>query len=227
MKATIPYIEKKFDEFNRRIFGGKLPRLPIELSDAKTFLGVCVYKKRRMAGGKTERFGFKLRINTRIDLTEREIEDTIIHEMIHYYIGVNQLEDTGAHGQLFRQMMNTINEKFGRHLTVSHRMTREQREQSIDRTPRYRVIAVVKFKNGTTGIKVIPRILQRILDYYRKVSGHQDVERVELFMSDNPFFNRYPNSSILTVHFLDGRTIMENLKDADKLEFDGSTLTFG
>ena len=38
MKATIPYVEKKFEEFNPLIFDGKLPMLPIELSDAKTFL---------------------------------------------------------------------------------------------------------------------------------------------------------------------------------------------
>ena len=47
MKATIPYVETKFEKFNQLMFDGKLPQLPIELSDAKTFLGMCVYKKRR------------------------------------------------------------------------------------------------------------------------------------------------------------------------------------
>ena len=106
MKATIPYIEKKFDEFNRLIFEGKLPRIPIELSNAKTFLGQCVYKKRRRPFGKPKLYDFRLRINTRIDLPEQELEDTIIHEMIHYYIGYNKLEDASSHGPLFLQMMN-------------------------------------------------------------------------------------------------------------------------
>ena len=44
MKATIPYIEQKFEEFNQQMFAGQLPKLPIELSDAKTFLGVCAFK---------------------------------------------------------------------------------------------------------------------------------------------------------------------------------------
>ena len=48
MKATIPYVEEKFEEFNRQMFAGQLPSLPIELSDAKTFLGVCVFKKRKV-----------------------------------------------------------------------------------------------------------------------------------------------------------------------------------
>ena len=91
MKATIPYVEKKFEEFNQQMFAGKLPKLPIELSDAKTFLGQIVFKRRKVDDGKEEHYDFRLRINTRIDLPEEEIEDTIIHEMIHYFIGVNKM----------------------------------------------------------------------------------------------------------------------------------------
>ena len=44
MKATIPYIEQKFEEYNQQMFAGQLPKLPVELSDAKTFLGKCAFK---------------------------------------------------------------------------------------------------------------------------------------------------------------------------------------
>ena len=106
------------------MFAGKLPMLPIKLSDAKTFLGVCTYKKRIGKDGKVEKYDFALRVNTRIELSEDEIEDTIIHEMIHYYIGYNQLEDTSAHGAIFQQVMNAINEKYGRHLSISHKSSK-------------------------------------------------------------------------------------------------------
>ena len=78
-------------------------------------------RKRLAELEKEEHYDFRLRINTRIDLPEEEIEDTIIHEMIHYFIEVNKMEDSSAHGPLFLHMMNTINEKFGRHLTVSRK----------------------------------------------------------------------------------------------------------
>ena len=82
MIATIPYVEKKFEEFNQQIFAGKLPKLPIELSDAKTFLGLCVFKHRKGENGKTEYYDFKLRINTRLDLPENEVEnDTLLHRI--------------------------------------------------------------------------------------------------------------------------------------------------
>jgi len=224
MKATIEYIEKKFDEYNRQMFGSKLPRIPVELSDAKTFLGQCVFKKRRKAFGKTERYDFRLRINTRADLPERVVEDTIIHEMIHYYIGYNQLEDASAHGPLFVGIMNEINRRFGRNLTVSHKSTVEQREQLQDKRSHYHVIAVVNFHDGRTGIKVLPRVLRSILHYYNNVLANKSIASIQLFMSNNVFFNRYPNSSALKVHFLEADEIGRQLQGAEKMLCDGKTI---
>lgn len=222
MKATIPYIEQKFEEFNQQMFAGQLPKLPIELSDAKTFLGVCAFKTRKGKDGKEICYDFKLRINTRIDLPETEIEDTIIHEMIHYFIGYNQLEDASAHGPMFLHMMNSINAKYGRHLSVSYKVTKEQREQAIDAKQHWRVVAVVKFKDGRYGIKVLPRIQQRIVNYYTKVGSSKDVERVELYMSNNVYFNRFPNSSVLNAHYVDIEEINKNIKGAEPLVFNPS-----
>lgn len=196
------------------MFGGKLPLLPIELSNAKTFLGQCVYKKRRKFFGRTEYYDFRLRINTRIDLPENVMEDTIIHEMIHYYIGYNQLKDSSAHGPVFRKIMNDINSRFGRHLTVTHKSTKEQREQLQDKRIRNHVVAVVTFRDGRTGIKVLPRQPQRILYYYNNVLGNADIATVQLFQTTDIFFNRYPTSSALKVHFLEAETIRQHLQDA-------------
>ena len=224
VKITVPYIEKKFDEYNRQIFGGKLPKIPVELSDAKTFLGQCVYKRRKNFFGKSELYDFRLRINTRVDLPEQKVEDTIIHEMIHYYIGYNKLEDTSAHGQIFQQIMNEINRRFGRHLTVSHRSTKEQREQLQDKRSHYHVIAVVTFVDGKTGIKVLPRVLRSILYYYNNVLANKDIKAIQLFMSNNIFWNRYPNSSALKVHFLKADEINKQLEGAEKMECDGKSI---
>ena len=217
-KVTIPYVEKKFDEFNHLIFDGKLPKLPIELSDAKTFLGMCVYKRRRTLWGRTECYDFKLRINTRIDLPEAEVEDIIIHEMIHYYIGYNKIVDTSAHGRVFRQMMNTINERYGRHIRISHKPNMEQREQLYGTKERWRVVALVTFKDGQTGIKVLPRMASKVQHYYQVVSRESSVVSVELYMTNNSFFNRYPSSSALRVHYIDRTEAEKQLEGAEKLE---------
>lgn len=227
MKVTIPYIEGKFDEFNILIFGGCLPRIPIRLSNAKTFIGQCCYKERRLADGKKQRYDFVLRVNTRIELPEHDIEDTVIHEMIHYYIALNNIEDTGTHGLAFRRMMNSINRKYGRNVTITHKTTDEQKEQLIDKKSHWHVVAFVRFNDGRAGLKVIPRVLPRIISYYNAVTSSPEVKDVRLYMSANPFFNRFPNSSSPRVHITDGDALASELRYAEPLECDGRTVKRG
>lgn len=112
---------------------------------------MCTFKRRRLLGGGMENYDFKLQISTQIDLSECELEDTIIHEMIHYYIGVHQWRDTSAHGRLFRQMMNDINERFGRQVTVSHQSTKAQREQAVDKVAHYLLLPLCDLRMGAWG----------------------------------------------------------------------------
>lgn len=224
MEITISYLKRKFEEFNQQMFAGQLPPLPIRLSNAKTFLGACTYKKRRGKDGEIQKYDFALRMNTRIELSEQEVEDALMHEMIHYYIGYNQWKDRSAHGPLFRQLMNAINEKYGRHITISHKASISQKEQAVDSRQRYHVVAVVAFHDGRTGFKVLPRVLRSILKYYNAVLSARGVATVTLYMSKDVFFNRFPNSSSLKVHFLDSHELKTHLADAQKMVCDGRTV---
>lgn len=213
MKPTTEYIEKKFGEFNHLIFGDKLPMLPIQLSNARTYLGMLVFRKRRSLLGKVEPYDFRLRISTRLDLPETEVEDTIIHEMIHYYIHHNGIKDTSAHGKVFRQLMHEINERFGRHITITHKSTPEQKQQMTDTRRRWHVVAVVRFRDGRSGIKVLPRIRERIIRYRDVVATSKDVGSIELFISNDPYFNAYPTSSSFKVHIAEPSEFESHLQE--------------
>jgi hypothetical protein len=127
VKASVEYIQAHFDEYNRQYFGGQLPTLPIKLSHAKGFLGKVTFVKRRQwLFGPYRNENFVLRINVRIDLPEELVQDTILHEMIHYYIAVNQWKDTSAHGRLFRAEMARINAAGNRHIRISYKPTPEE-----------------------------------------------------------------------------------------------------
>lgn len=224
MKATVPYVKEKFKEYNQLFFGGTLPELPIELSDAKGFAGVCRYKSREKEDGTVELYDFRLSINTRIELPEEELEDTIIHEMIHYFIAYNRLEDSSSHGPMFQHLMKTINEKYGRHVSITHKTTAEQQEALIDKRQHYHVVAVVSFVGGKMGIKVLPRVIPSIVNYYNKVREQKSVVDVRLFMSNDTYFNRFPNSAALKVHYVDIAELSEHLKGAELMECDGETI---
>lgn len=224
MTVTVEYLKERFDHFNALCFGGKLPPVSIELSRARTYLGQCVCKTRRKLLGRLERYDFKLRISTRVELAQDELEDVLLHEMIHYYIGINQLKDTSAHGQLFRAKMQEINTLYGRHITISHRYTAEQRKQVTDTRRRWHVVAVVTMTDGRTGIKVLPRIEQRITRYYNMVLSSPEVAAVNLYMTDDPFFNKYPNSSALKVHYIDEAELTQHLHGSHLVTCDGTTI---
>lgn len=224
MKATISFIKQKFEEFNRQMFGGRLPDLPVELSDASRFLGMCVSKVTRYPDGREVHSDFRLRINTRIDFPQEVIEDTIIHEMIHYFILYNGLKDTSAHGAIFMAIMNSINATYSRHLTVKFSGTAEQHEQFVDTRRRWHIIAVVHFRSGKTGIKVLPRVVPKVIDYYNHVRRAAEVQEIDLFLHNDPFFNRYPTSASYRAHDIDAQTLAEHLTGAHRLSVDGSRL---
>jgi hypothetical protein len=113
--------------------------------------------------------------------------------------------------------MNTINEKFGRHIKISHKLTKEEKEQLYDTKRRWRVVAYVTFNDGRTGIKVLPRIMPRIANYYNAVSRESCVESIELYMTNNPYFNRYPSSSAFRVHYIDKAEADKHLQGAEKM----------
>lgn len=217
MRPTLPYIQQKFDEFNRLCFDGKLPPITIVLSNARTYLGVCAYKTKRNFLGRKTHYDFRLRISTRFDLPEDVIEDTILHEMIHYHIAYNHLKDSTTHGPLFRQMMQDFNSRFGRHITISHRLTEAQRTEAADTRRKLHVVAVVRFKDGRVGLKCIPRIRERIADYCTQVKRVPEVEDVALYLTDNVFFNRFPTSAALRVHFIDEAELAAQLEGATPL----------
>lgn len=211
MRADIPYVQQKFREFNRQMFDGRLPEPPVSITNAKTYLGVCAYRKHRKWNGRLEYSDFRIRISRRFDLSRDEIDDTIIHEMIHYYIGLFSPADMPGHSALFRSMMADINTRYGRHISVSHRLSAEQQEQATDHRPKKHIVARVVLKDGRTGIKVIPCMERHIRRYHRGMMASGKVSSIEFFQTTDPFFNRFPSSSAFTVYFPDPDVLAQHL----------------
>lgn len=122
MKPTKEYLEEKFEAFNNQMFGGQLPAVPIKLGKGKTALGYLKFRRHKSLFGRVSLSGFSIFISTYFDLTEDEIEDTLIHEMIHYYIYFNNIKDTSSHGPFFREKMAEINRNFSRNIHISYKL---------------------------------------------------------------------------------------------------------
>ena len=201
VKASVEYIQAHLDAYNRLYFGGQLPAIPIKLSQAKGFLGKVTFVRKRQGlfrGYRNE--DFVLRINVRIDLPEELVQDTILHEMIHYYIAVNQLQDTSTHGRLFRAEMARINAEGNRHITISHRLNEEQKAQA--QIHKVRAVAIVHFSDGKTGVKVVPKQEKHIRYWHKMAKLRFPIERIDWHMTDDPYFAQFPSSIAMKIFII-------------------------
>lgn len=215
MKPTVNYLQERFAHFNQRIFAGRLPDVPITLCAVSSF----VAQYRNNAGRHL------LRFSTAFDLPERELEDTVIHEMIHYFIAYNGLRDRSPHGPLFKALMQSINETHGRNITISRRMSHgELKEAKGASAAKWHVIAILHFSNGQLGVKVLPRVVPKVIDYFNRCSNAPNIRKVDLFLHNDPFFNRFPTSTGRSCQAISTEDVDTHLKGAHILKVEKGKL---
>ncbi len=220
MRANLKFIREKYDEFNRVCFAGTLPAVPLHVSRSRRSLG-CLKFRRQVRGGCEYCYDFSIWISDRLDMPQEVIEDTIIHEMIHLYIYVNKLKDTSAHGRVFRNMMNSLNSRHGRNVTVSHRSTPE--ENASDSALRDHYICKTRFINGDVLITLCART--RIFDIHRRLLLQRDIDNFEWFYSTDPAFNIFPRSRTLKFYRIP-RELETAIKESRRCVCDGRTIRF-
>ena len=191
MRATIDYIKRKFDEYNELCFEGKLKPLPFKLSNAKSFLGAVFYQREKNP-----------------------------HEMIHYYIMSNQMQDTGPHGKLFIAKMKEINVKFNRNLSVTHQTTKE--EQDSDKRVQQHIICVSRLKNGRRGVTIAMK--SRLFELWDAMPNIPNMAELKWVVSTDPFFNRFPKATKPGIYFVPSEELEEHLKDALPLVRNGNNI---
>ena len=190
MMADIEYLRIRFYHFNAMCFRSYLKPVRIELMRSRTQLGQLRYMRRKKLFGGWRYDDFTLRITSVVDMDEALLEDTLLHEMIHYSILSSQKQDTSAHGVLFRQMMEEINTRFGRHITISHR--KAEAEKNADTRDREHLVCVTRLRPDrlfvTVSAKTAYRRLRRVL------SSLDGILEQKWFVSHDPYFNRFPRS---------------------------------
>jgi predicted SprT family Zn-dependent metalloprotease len=220
MIATIEYIEKKFQEYNELMFEGKLKPLPFKLTTARTFLGQVRFYQEKNPDGTMHYMNFQFVISTKVDLPESEVEDTIIHEMIHYWILSNQMQDTGPHGEIFKKKMKEINVKFNRNLSVAHKVTKDEADR--DDEVRQHLICVSRLRNGKRGVTVATK--SRLFQLWDDMANFPNMAEVKWVVSTDPYFNRFPRCTSAKIYPVPSEELAEHLKDSKELVRTGNNI---
>lgn len=221
MKPDIQFLKTKFAEFNAKIFGSRLPEPLITLCDVTSFVGQYKSRIRTLPDGRREHYDHQLRFSTAFSLEERELEDTVIHEMIHYFIAYNGLQDRTAHGPLFKALMQSVNEAHGRSIGISHRTAPGQ---VTDNRKKWHIVAILHFADGQLGVKVLPRVVERVVEYYRGITAAPNIKRVDLYLHNDPFFNRFPTSTGRRCQLITPSDVAAHLTGAHTLRVEGRRL---
>lgn len=102
MIATIELMKEWFPKFNKEYFDNELPEPKFELMQEKTVLGNFQTCKRLDMMANPYRI-FIVRLSTYFDTELRDLQETFIHELIHYFVSYKEIEDTSSHGEQWKK----------------------------------------------------------------------------------------------------------------------------
>lgn len=207
---SLAYLREKFDEFNVQMFEGKLPMPRLRIGHSRTMLGNVRYKHIPHLLRHDEYKDFTITISSYYQLEESVLEDTIIHEMIHYFILYNRIKDTSSHGKVFRRMMNDINTRYGRNITVSYR-NHGKLILDVPANKQY-VVAVSEFPDGSLGV-TIP-IGGKSTSVERGLFAYFNIKSLRWYNSRDAFFATIPKSRTPKIYKVNQVDLLRALEKA-------------
>ena len=113
MVPTIPWVRSKFDTYNKKYFGGRLPTPEFKICPLGGEWGRYDLNARYYKGNR-KIFEVKgtgtLSLTSDFDRTENAIVNTLLHEMIHEYVYlILRVYPKDEHGEEFMNIANKIN----------------------------------------------------------------------------------------------------------------------
>ena len=222
MVPDLNFIKATFHSYNSLIFGSVLPEPLFTLTRARTFRGKLIYKiKREIKGAKAT--DFEMRISNSFDLSEREWEDVVIHEMIHLHIAFHGIKDSSSHGPVFRKLMHQINSMHGRDINVAVRSTTEQSvSRNADTRIKAHYICIVRL--GDRRLALAPVAKTRIFDLWDINKFFPDFLSVRWIGSTDPYFNSFPHVQSPKLYLVKEEDLLPHLKGAFPLEKAGKII---
>ena len=196
MTLTISYISEKFEKYNNLYFNGSLKTPKFKISNSKRALGTLSISRRlNFYGGYTKEH--TISISKYYDRTEKQYDNTLIHEMIHLYISQNDIIDNGSHGRRFKAECARIN-KYGWDLSrttdISGWKLSEEAQKRLDNklsNATYEIIVYQMYDTDNT--QFIFKVAKgKELTYLNHLKYICKVAKVKYFKSNDNIFESLP-----------------------------------
>ena len=196
MTLTISYISEKFEKYNNLYFNGSLKTPKFKISNSKRALGtLCISRRLNFYGEYTKEH--TILISKYYDRTEKQYDNTLIHEMIHLYISQNDIIDNGSHGRRFKAECARIN-KYGWDLSrttdISGWKLSEEAQKRLDNKLSNATYSVFVYQMyDTDNTQFIFRVAKgKELTYYNHLKYTCKAAKVKYFKSNDNIFESLP-----------------------------------
>lgn len=188
MTPTVDYLREQFAVFNVRYFGGKLPEPLFKVNRARTLLGrfSCRKVRKGLLGLRLSE-EYAIAISRFYDLSERDVQTVLLHEMIHFNICFRHMNDTSSHGVLFRREMERINAD-GWNISVRTNTQGWQISGGRGHRPQ-RCVAALTTADGHYFAAVQRPYVKTIDTMIGRIGG---LERKEWFFTSDEYFVQFP-----------------------------------
>lgn len=219
MRPTLEYIIDRFDYYNQLCFDGALKRPPIRLNTRYATMGTTRGELRLGLDGKTNWTNITIEISARRDLPEYEYTDTLVHEMIHYYIMSNNLEDDSPHGTLFHRKMDEISQRYGIRITIAFDPSEEE---MVNTRTRNRFVCTAESDDGHMLFAVIAR--NKMFQFWDLIHRIKGISNVRWYVSNRQIFENFPVAVSPNLMYIDADKLHHYLTGAKELENTGTLI---
>lgn len=148
---------------------------------------------------------YAIHVSTYYHQTERQYQNVLLHEMIHYYIAYKGIVDTSPHGKVFRQMMKNLNEKYGWEISVSSRMS-ERKSACVQSSATPRLILLLEVRGRGHFVSVVNPKYAAVMEH--KIQRLTEVKQHAWYQSADAYFDSFP-----VVRSLRGRRITVEMRN--------------
>jgi hypothetical protein len=211
MELTVAYLEEQFALFNQQYFNNELPQPRLVVSNSRTQLGrFCLQRIGSWPFGLRKRDSYTIRVSAYYDVEEKDYQNILLHEMIHYYIAYKHIHDTSSHGAEFERIMNWLNKEHGWNITKMAQ-TKGWTVAARNKKTRSRHVLALQARDGKCYMSVVhPKYIQYVENQLKRIP---EITQHEWFVSSSDTFANYSQTRSLRARRLSKDEYERNLME--------------
>jgi hypothetical protein len=224
-KPDLDLIEARFKHFNKTLFNGALPELPLKTKRTKTHIMAIISMGKRERGRVVEMTPDHISVSSLYSLSGEKLDGIVCHELCHIKLIVDGVYETSgrdkSHGQEFKELIKQTQAKVDFDIPLDETPDAEVADGQGKVQP---VVLTITKSNGNIGVMPVSKkvlddptelkvSIQRWLDHYK------DKYSFKLGTSDHPALQAYPvkrNGKKIVSYVVDSvddqKAILDSLK---------------